>query len=127
MQSKPRERERLYSFPVFSNYYVRIVISEDIVASRTLRNRRIGEVYDGLPALGLHSWPSTGGGEAWLFFPSSAKMSTVAHECLHCVHRMMRWIGADYDNEVYAYHLGYLVGKAHEQLTAFHTCTRKRS
>lgn len=40
-----------------------------------------------------------------------ANAGTVAHEAWHCVRRMLLHMGADLDNEVVAYHLGYLVNK----------------
>lgn len=40
-----------------------------------------------------------------------ASAGTIAHEAWHCVRRMLLHMGAGLDNEVVAYHLGYLVNK----------------
>lgn len=42
------------------------------------------------------------------------KAGTVAHECWHAVRRMLLHTGCELDNEVVAYHLGYLVQQVHD-------------
>ncbi len=38
-----------------------------------------------------------------------ATINQVVHECYHAVSNMFRWIGATHEEEVFAYHMGYLV------------------
>lgn len=111
-----KEKITTVRFPVFANYTVNIVITDDVVKSRKSRDAKLGEPYDGVTAQAIHSWPLDGQGSSWLFFTQNVGAGTVAHECFHCVRRIMRWLGADIENEVVAYHLGYLVDKTWKSL-----------
>lgn len=111
-----KERVTKIVFPVFSGYEVYVCISDDIVASRQKRDGYFGEKFTGGDALGLHSYPLGSTGISWLFFPIIVRPGTVAHESWHCIFRMMSWVGADIENEVVAYHLGYLVEKVTKAL-----------
>jgi hypothetical protein len=44
----------------------------------------------------------------------SAKPMHIAHESYHAVSSIMKWIGAAHEEEVMAYHIGYLVGLIHK-------------
>ena len=46
--------------------------------------------------------------------PDQVDIDTVAHECLHAVWAMVKWTGARLDEEIVAYHLGFLVGRVFE-------------
>lgn len=108
MRGKIRgERVKCICFPVFANYTVRVVLTPDVAKSRSARDSEIGNKYDGGDPLGIHAF--NGNGDAWIFLPLTVEPGTVAHECFHCINRMMQWIQADLENEVVAYHLGFLV------------------
>jgi hypothetical protein len=49
--------------------------------------------------------------ESWIILPFDAPCSSVAHEAWHAVRRMLDYCGAEQENEVVAYHLGYVVNK----------------
>ena len=51
-----------------------------------------------------------------------ANAGTIAHECWHCVRQMLLHMGATLDNEVVAYHLGYVVNR----VTDFKNAKKKR-
>lgn len=108
----PKEHSSKLSFPAFE-YDVHIVFSSDVVASRIKRDDILGK-YDAGPAGGLHSY-TPDGSYSYLFISPDALPSTIAHEAWHCIRRMMVHCGAELENEVVAYHLGYLVGEIHKR------------
>ncbi len=50
--------------------------------------------------------------ESHIILPFDASISTVVHECWHCVYRIMKTIGAELENEVVAYTLGWITEQA---------------
>jgi hypothetical protein len=109
---KLKESRSQLSFDAFE-YGIHLVFSDDVVASRTKRDGFLGK-YDGGPAGGLHSY-TPDGSYSYLFLRFNANPSVIAHEAWHCIRRMMVYCGAELENEVVAYHLGYLVGFIHER------------
>lgn len=105
-----KERIKTVRFPVFVGYEVKIVITDDVVKSRKLRDKILGEPYQYFEtAHAMHAWPLDGQGISWLFFKPDVEAGTIAHECWHCVRRLMKWLGSELENEIVAYHLAYLV------------------
>lgn len=49
-----------------------------------------------------------------LVFGNNPSPGTIAHEVWHAVRRMLTHMGAELDNEVVAYHLGYLVEEVYK-------------
>ncbi len=95
------------------DYNVRVIFSTDVVRSRIARDKILGK-YDGVRCSAMHCWnPSQA--ISYLFLPHKVPPATVAHEAWHAVRRMLRFCGAELDNEVVAYHLGYLVGEIHRK------------
>jgi hypothetical protein len=43
-----------------------------------------------------------------------ARIHTITHESYHALVSMFRWIGAAHEEEVFAYHIGYLVHLVHQ-------------
>lgn len=109
---KAKESCSELSFDAFA-YEVHVVFTADVPGSRVKRDNIFGK-YDGSPALGLHSY-SPEEPFSYLFLRPDAHPSTIAHESWHCVRRMLHYCGAELENEVVAYHLGYLVGFIHER------------
>jgi hypothetical protein len=105
------ERCHELKFDAFG-YRVRVIFTNDVVASRIKRDRILGK-YDGSYASGLHSW-SADKAQSYLFLGADARPCTIAHESWHAVRRMLLFCGAELENEVVAYHLGYLVGEIHK-------------
>jgi|SRR5208337_1162812 len=102
-----REFEKVIDLPVF-RYHVKIIITESVVKSRQARTEGLGpyEKEDTNPAA-MHTGVK-GKNWSYLFFRFNPGIGDVSHECFHCIWRLMRWIGADLENEVVAYHLTYL-------------------
>lgn len=106
--------EKIVTFPVWSNYKVHIVFSEDIAGSLRKRYGKKADPRAG-EAGAMHRYDSDG--HSHIFFKvGDAGTGTIAHECYHAVRAMMMSF-ADCDtmeNETTAYHLGYLVSQATE-------------
>lgn len=107
-------KEKLHKLDIAPfNYEVNIVLTENIADSRIKRNRTLGSVskddLTGTVALhcAVHDKPIS-----YIFLPFESDIGYVAHECFHCVWRIMKFIGAEHENEVMAYTLGYLVRQA---------------
>jgi hypothetical protein len=54
------------------------------------------------------------GNKSTLIFPYDSTPDHIAHECFHVVFRLFVEIGAEFNNEIMAYLLGYLVLEAHK-------------
>ena len=48
---------------------------------------------------------------SYLIFKINADSNQISHECYHAVSTMFKWIEANHEEELFAYHLGYLVGE----------------
>lgn len=105
--TKHGDYERTVIFPVWSSYTMHIIFTKDIGESRRARYGDPGETTD---ARALHS--SAKGGHSHLFFRiGDATSGVIAHECWHAIRCMLVDFGGVtvMENEVTAYHLGYLV------------------
>jgi hypothetical protein len=107
-----RSRITLIEFPVLSDYIVHVEITSDLEKSMR-RYPPCQEAIDELKgdyacdALTVHTDETF----SFIFFPHNASVGTIAHEAWHVVNRMMSLLSIETDNEVVAYHLGYLVDK----------------
>lgn len=105
-----KERIGKVEFIVF-DYLVQIVVTDDIVQSRNNRSHMIGHrLKEKGVTLGLHSYNEEHS-NCYLFFTENADANVIAHECFHAIHRMFEWIEAKIEEEITAYHLGYLIGE----------------
>lgn len=96
-------------------YRVEIVYTTDIHGSGSKRGADIPE-----RAYACHmDYESP---RSTLLLPLDCDAGTVAHECYHCIYRVMERIGADHENEIMAYHIGDLVQVVHN----FEPVARKR-
>ena len=98
-------------FPVFAGYIVHIEITSDIKASfkKYKYTRDLDIDLEDTLAMAIHV---EGSGMSFIFLPYNASVGCIAHESWHVIRRMLDYLGADQDNEVMGYHLGYLVDKA---------------
>lgn len=95
-----------------TGYEIKIVVTKDPGEFVTAKFSHLGITGDGEGA--SHVYASTF--ESWIILPEDASISTVVHECWHCVYRIMKKIGAEIENEVVAYTLGWLTEEATEFL-----------
>lgn len=95
-------------FPVFSDYDVTVIFTDDIVKTAKSHKARANK-NTAACFITKRSAPLSG----WLIFNRSPSVEDVAHESFHCVYHLMKTVGAALEDEVVAYHLGYLVRKIH--------------
>jgi hypothetical protein len=108
---KFRERSKLIKFPVFANYRVRIVVSNDIQWSIKKIFRLYDIAHQANECEAMHIWIG-GVSTSYLVFPNDCPVGTIAHECWHCVRKICDHFGSEFDDEMVAYHLGYLTQEA---------------
>lgn len=90
-------------------FTVDILLTTDVQRSAL----KLDPAYDGGATGALWMFnPTTQ--DACMILPFSPDMGMIAHECWHCVRRMLRFVGAELDNEVVGYHLGYAVNVVYE-------------
>lgn len=96
-------------FPVFSNYHVLVVLTEDFQKSWNSRFTSTVMTVAETQAFHWHQKPNEG--HSRLFFKvGNCASGVVAHECWHCIRTMLTdWVGCGLEDEVVAYHLDYLV------------------
>ncbi len=102
-------------FPVFSNYKVKIVITrEPIQVARYIADRDY--LREPQPREVADAFTTSGHGYSFVYLRPDTEIGTIAHEMYHAVEGLMDFIfpGAKRDEEVVAYHLGYIVDKAVE-------------
>lgn len=103
---KGNRRTRV-TFPVFNGYQVRVILARDV--RRTCR--RLREKVEDAEAAFLTRPERPGVG--WIVLGPTPDAGTIAHEASHAVQELFRYAGARRDEEVFAYHLDYLVRRIH--------------
>lgn len=95
-------------FPVFG-YSVYVCITDNIQESRDGISHIVGAADEPITKYcdGLHAYHK-GKPDCCIFFAPDASIPIIAHECYHAIRRMWRWIGAEPEEEITAYHLDYL-------------------
>jgi hypothetical protein len=97
-------------FPVFNGYVVRVILSRDM--KRT--GQRLHVDLAGCVGAFVSSpeQPKRG----WLVLGLEPDEATIAHESSHAIRELLRVHGARNDDETFAYHLDFLVGRIHKFL-----------
>jgi hypothetical protein len=108
-KTKHGDYQTRVSFPVFSDYDVLIVFTEDFQKSWDARFASTVVTSAETQAFHWHHKPNDG--HSRLFFKvGNCPSGVIAHECWHCVRTMLsEWIRCGLEDEVVAYHLDYLV------------------
>lgn len=105
-------RRTKITFPVFNGYTVHVICARDVAAT----GRRLKEDLSDAEA-GFITHPERAG-RGWLVFGKDPAPDCVAHEAFHAVTDLFRYTGVGPDEEAFAYHLDYLVGRIHKFLRA---------
>lgn len=92
-------------FPVFSNYKVVVVFTADLAREALKWSPPDKQPNEMAAAVTI----TNSDGLSTVILPHRPDAETVAHEAYHVVAAMLAWIGASQEEEVIAYHLGYLV------------------
>jgi hypothetical protein len=94
-------------FPVFSNYPVRVVFCDDIIkeAKRLKLALPSGEAQD------EEAYTAIAQGGCMCVFGNDPDAQTIAHEAYHAIVALLKFSGANSEEELVAYHLGYLVSR----------------
>ncbi len=109
---KPKFAEFSHVFPVFSNFKLSVIITED--AQRTARylcDRDYLRDFDIPEETEATTVTSVASGYSIIYLKPDAALGTIAHEAYHAVTGMLKMIGAAEEHEIVAYHLGYIVNK----------------
>jgi hypothetical protein len=96
-------------FPVFKNYSIWIIFTDDMVKSRMSRYSTAGAAGEE----GTMAFVSSCSLGCHIFLKTKAEAGIIAHEAYHTTMRLLNWAEAkDFDEEVIAYHLTYIVDRA---------------
>ena len=101
-----RNRRTKVRFPVFNGYEVRVILSRNVPG--TCRRLKVD------PDCVACFVPD--GKRGYLVLPLVPDEGTIAHEASHAVQALFVYVGARRDEEAFAYHLDYLVGRIHKFL-----------
>ena len=111
-------RRTKVTFPVFSGFPIIIILSDNPQrTSRALRMYRKPLVEQDVDENEMAAFLSDDHNplRCWLIFDIKyVDPGTIAHECSHAVWHMLKTVGVVPDDEVHAYHTGYLVNKVHK-------------
>ena len=111
---RERPLERFRTVPILPlNYLVRVILTNNVTISRVGRSHILGDWYADGSTAAIHCGVPDAS-ISYIFLPFKADVGYVAHEVSHCLWRLMNFIGAEHENEIMAYHQGYLVRKIWE-------------
>lgn len=104
-KSRHGDYEKVIKLPVFSNYKIHIVFTDDIRASSKARYPH----SDGFDERADAGHQFSNSGDSHLYYTTANSFGVLAHEVVHAIFSIFDWIGArKRDEEVEAYHLGYI-------------------
>jgi hypothetical protein len=93
-------------FPVFGNYPVKIVFCDDI-HKEAKRAKHVLPSDDGSE----EAYTAINSSGCTCVFNHTPDAETVAHEAYHAIVALLKFSGASAEEELVAYHLGYLVSR----------------
>ena len=116
------DQRKIFRFPVFSDYKIVVISSNDYKKDlkRRFPNSNIDE-YDHADAVTIHAK-----GETFIYIPHKVSLNIMVHESYHAVRRMLKYHDVVDDNEVIAYHLGYLVQEISDWRWTFRVKRKKK-
>jgi hypothetical protein len=116
----PKDRQFTIPLPHF-NYAIKVVFTGDFkeFAKKKKWSKFSEQIADDDRTVSGYHCSHPGEGLSWILLRHDPKISTIVHETFHVVWRIMEHIGAKFENEVMAYHLGYIVEKITDNLYHF--------
>jgi hypothetical protein len=97
-------------FPAFNGYEVRVILAGNV--TRTCSRIQPGFGY----CIAAFIPGEDSKRRGYLVLGLTPDAGTIAHEASHAIQELFRWAGARRDEETFAYHLDYLVGRVHKFL-----------
>ena len=94
-------------FPVFGNYPVKIVFCADIFKE----GKRLGASFPSGDEKDEEAFTAVNPAGCTCVFGYKPDAETIAHEAYHAIVALLKFSGASAEEELVAYHLGYLVGR----------------
>lgn len=105
-----RNRSTIITFPVFPHHKLTVIHAKSVKET----GKRLGADLSECKAAFV--WDMEDSYKSWMVLGVDADENTIAHESCHAIRHMLKESGVRIDNEVFAYHLGYLVEKVHKFL-----------
>lgn len=100
---KLRTHRHKIHFPIFSKFVIHVIFTSDPKTEGVRLNCDLQE--DSI------AWTISGEESAvHIVLPHSPDPETIAHESFHAIWSLMKFAGAQLEEEVVAYHLGHVVG-----------------
>jgi len=106
----PEELRTTVDLPLYQ-YKVHIIFSNDVVKSRSKRDKFFKRVYDMGAASALHCTIEGDEGNSYIFFPYDVGMSQLVHEASHAIETLILVNGMRPCKETRGYLYGYLCSK----------------
>jgi len=104
------EKEKIINFNPLDQI-IKVVYTNNINKSRIKRNKKLGKLTNKLSPL-VDGLCCTRKHRIYLFITPKSTYGVIAHEAYHGITALFKYIGVDeYDEEIVAYHLGYLIDK----------------
>ena len=105
--------ETMLPIPTF-DYRIYVIFCENIM--NTVRHYTKKEKWqlndkrlDELDGSGGFHFSILDKAKSYIFLPIRADSNQIVHESYHAICRIMRWIEAEHEEELFAYHLSYVV------------------
>lgn len=104
-----RDKEFHIDFPVFADYRVNVIVTQDIEKCMKKRKDCAGIEFEGdEAAITVHDEDVP---QSLIIFGKHTDIGTITHESWHALFNMFKHMGAQLEEETVAYHLGYLVNE----------------
>lgn len=108
--SSPRNPQTSIKFPVFNDHVIKVLV----VSNMERTGRAINADLSGCVAAFVEDLDNVR--LSRIVFSNDLSPNTIAHEAAHAIRHMLKVSGVRVDDEVFAYHLGHLVGEIHKFL-----------
>lgn len=104
-----KDRTKSFKFPVFCDYEIKVVSTNDFEKTFKRFKLPFDEDDKTAGALTIHCQDEA---ISYIFIPYKVSLDLMVHEAYHAIrHMLLKHSVKIDDNEVVAYHLGYLVQK----------------
>lgn len=101
-------RRTRITFPVFNGYTCIVICARNVAATARRLQEDLSDAEAGF--ITHEARPGIG----WLVFAERPSPGTIAHEASHVIAALFAYAGVGADEEAFAYHLDYLVGRIHK-------------